>query len=193
MNLTWQPPPLPPYTCIHSLWLPIQTPRQQFLYQCEHDEVTCRLPGSSRLATSSASRNKGPEQGQPASTSIPALFVNRWADNNPPKTTKKGGAELKVYYIFISFASLLLQIAIISFKYIKVLYIQWESSIYLILVQHTESITKPHLLLIFVSKTDALMSRSKFILSMTNSATLRNSVWLPIIASVSNASIRVSE
>lgn len=48
------------------------------------------VPGSSRLATSSARRNSGPVQGQPGSTSMPALFVNRWADNRPPKTVGEG-------------------------------------------------------------------------------------------------------
>lgn len=47
------------------------------------------LPGSSFLAASSAILSSGPEQGQPGSSSIPALPAKRWADSRPPTTEQK--------------------------------------------------------------------------------------------------------
>lgn len=82
------------------------------LYLCQST-----VPGSSRLATSSASRNSGPVQGQPGSTSMPALFVNRWADKRPPKTAQEGTRILdvlrqivhtKLMHAFFKFYSLVL-------------------------------------------------------------------------------------
>lgn len=53
--------------------------------------LTCAVrvfvPGRSFLAASSAILSKGPEQGQPGSSSIPALPASRWADSRPPTTT----------------------------------------------------------------------------------------------------------
>ena len=40
--------------------------------------------GNSLLAASSASLNKGPVQGHPASNFTPAFLANKWALSNPP-------------------------------------------------------------------------------------------------------------
>ncbi len=46
-------------------------------------------PGSSLRAASSAMRRRGPEQGQPSSTSIPPRLESRWAERSPPTTAEE--------------------------------------------------------------------------------------------------------
>lgn len=121
-------------------------------------------PGRSFRAASSAILRRGPEQGQPGSTSIPARLDSRWAERRPPTTADRNPAQLQWTKTQLK-------------TYIHLL----DKSI----VWHFHSLNlnlfpviSPRML---VSKTDALTSMSKSTVSWSRVATRWNSVWFPRI------------
>ncbi len=147
-------------------------------------EMKQSVPGSSFLAAFSASRRRGPEQGQPGSSCIPVLCESKCADNKPPTTEsrKKWQDEWR--------GNFFMPRCKICWNYCNFAKHPCFSRFAFFVSKVSTSLNVPR---IFVSKTETLMSLLKLRVSIKICATRRNSVWLSITASVSKASTRVSE